>query len=126
LELKLVRILIVDDYQPWRSMIQSIFREDPEFEIVGESLDGLEAIQMSKQLQPDVVLLDIGLPKRNGFEAAREIRRVSPHSKIIFLSQNRSEILVREARRIGAQGFVSKTDAGCDLLPAIRAALGAT
>lgn len=124
--MKLVRILIVDDYQPWRYMIQSIFSNDPDFEIVGESMDGLEAIQMSKQLQPDVVLLDIGLPKRNGFEAAREIRRVSPDSKIIFLSQNRSEILVREARRIGAQGFVLKTDAGCDLLPAIRAALGAT
>ena len=126
MELKLVRILIVDDYQPWRYMVQSIFSEYPEFEIVGECLDGLEAIQMSRQLQPDVVLLDIELPKRNGFEAARVIRRVSPDSKIIFLSQNRSEILVREARRIGVQGFVLKADAGYDLLPAIRAALSAT
>jgi two-component system, chemotaxis family, chemotaxis protein CheY len=118
-----VRILIVDDYDFWRYCVVSMLKEHPEFEIVGEGSDGVDAIEMSTELQPDIVLLDVGLPELNGFEAAREIRRVSSGSKIVFVSQTRSEELVDEARKIGAQGFVSKMDAGNELVPAMKAAL---
>jgi DNA-binding NarL/FixJ family response regulator len=118
-----VRILIVDDYEFWRYCVVSMLKEHPEFEIVGEGSDGLDAIEMSANLQPDIVLLDLGLPEVNGFEAAREIRKVSSGSRIVFLSQTCNEDLVKEARRVGAQGFVSKMDAAHELVPAMKAAL---
>ena len=118
-----VRILIVDDYDFWRYCVVSMLKEYPEFEIVGEGLDGLDAIDMSAELKPDIVLLDIGLPEVNGFEAAREIVKVSPGSRIVFLTQSRNEDLIREARKVGAQGFVSKMDAASALVPTIKAAL---
>jgi DNA-binding NarL/FixJ family response regulator len=121
--LALVRILIVDDYEFWRYCVVSILKEHPEFEIVGEGSDGLDAIEMSAELQPDIVLLDIGLPELNGFEAAREIRKVSSASRIVFLTQSRDEDLVNEARNVGALGFVSKMDAAGELVPALKAAL---
>ncbi len=95
-----------------------MLKEHPEFEIVGEGSDGLDAIEMSAELRPDIVLLDIGLPELNGFEAAREIGKVSPGSRIVFLTQCQNEDLVNEARKVGAQGYVSKMDAACQLVPA--------
>src|SRR5277367_1021839 len=123
LELASVRILIVDDYDFWRYCVVSMLKEYPEFEIAGEGLDGLDAIDMSAQLQPDIVLLDLGLPEVNGFEAAREIRRVSAATRIVFLSQTRDLDLINEAKRLGAHGFVSKLDAPWQLVPALKAAL---
>jgi DNA-binding NarL/FixJ family response regulator len=122
--MELVRVLVVDDFEPWRRFVQSVFRESPEFEIVGESADGLEAVRMSSELQPDVILLDIRLPKLNGFDAAREIQQVSPGSKIVFVSIERSQALLREAQEIGAKGFVSKLEVEDGLMNAIMKALG--
>lgn len=123
LELASVRILIVDDYEFWRYCVVSMLKEHPEFEIAGEGSDGLDAIDMSAELQPDIVLLDIGLPEVNGFEAAREIRRVAAATRIVFLSQTRDLDLINEARRLGALGFVSKLDAAHQLVPALKSAL---
>jgi DNA-binding NarL/FixJ family response regulator len=116
--------LVVDDFEPWRRFVQSVFGESPEFEIVGESADGLEAVRMSSELQPDVILLDIRLPKLNGFDAARDIQQVSPGSKIVFVSIERSQAVLREAQEIGANGFVSKLEVEDGLMNAVMKALG--
>jgi DNA-binding NarL/FixJ family response regulator len=119
-QLGLVRILIVDDFERWRCSIGSILAEDADLEVVGESPDGLDAVQKSEKLQPDLVLLDINLPKMNGLDAARQIRRVSPRTKILFLSSYHSVEVMREALKIGA-AFVVKADAARDLLLIVRA-----
>ena len=118
-----VRILVVDDFEPWRRSIVSIIEEDPELQVVHEASDGLEAVQMCQALQPDLVVLDVGLPKLCGLEVARRIRVDSPNSKILFLSAIPSQDVMREALRIGAAGFMAKADVLRDLLPAVRAAV---
>jgi DNA-binding NarL/FixJ family response regulator len=94
----------------------------PEFQIVGQASDGLEAIQKAAMLQPDLVLLDIGLPKLNGLRAAEQIRRLAPRSKILFLSQEFSLDVVQHALDLGALGYLHKTRAG-ELLLAIDSVL---
>jgi CheY-like chemotaxis protein len=79
-----VRVLLVDDYEPWRQFVCRVLQKRPDLEIVGEVADGLEAVQQAGELHPDVILLDIGLPTLNGIEAARRLRRISPDSKILF------------------------------------------
>jgi DNA-binding NarL/FixJ family response regulator len=118
-----VRILVVDDFEPWRRTIVSIIEEDPELQVIHEASDGLEAVQLCQELQPDLVVLDIGLPKLSGLEVARRIRVLSPHSKILFLSVIPSQDVMCEALRIGAAGYIAKADALRDLLPAVRAAV---
>jgi DNA-binding NarL/FixJ family response regulator len=122
-QLGAVRILVVDDFEAWRRSIVSIISDDPELQVIHEASDGLEAVHMCQELQPDLVVLDVGLPKLSGLEAARRIRIVSPDSKILFLSVIASQYITREALRIGAAGYITKADALRDLLPAVRAAL---
>lgn len=117
-----VRILIVDDFEPWRRAVRSILASDSGIEIVGECSDGHDAIQKTGELQPHLVLLDIQLPEINGFIAAQRILKVSPDTKILFTSAHRSLEMLREALRIGA-GLVAKSDAGRDLLPIIWAVI---
>jgi DNA-binding NarL/FixJ family response regulator len=114
-----VRVLVVDDYEPWRRFVASEFQKLPELEIVGEASDGLGAVQQAGELHPDMILLDIGLPTLNGLEAANRIRQVAPDAKIIFLTQNSDRDVVRAALSTGARGYVLKTDAGGELYPAM-------
>jgi DNA-binding NarL/FixJ family response regulator len=116
-----VRLLVVDDFAPWYAFVSTTLRREPKFQVIGHVTDGLQAVQEVTRLQPDLILLDIGLPTVNGLEAARRIRRLSPQSKILFVSENRSADLVEEALRAGAGGYVVKSDAGSELLPAINA-----
>ncbi len=95
----------------------------PEWQVIAEAADGPEAIQKAEELKPDLIVLDIGLPKLNGIEAARQIRQLSPSSKIIFLSQNRDLDVVRAALGMGAQGYIYKMDVQGDFWPAIEAVL---
>jgi DNA-binding NarL/FixJ family response regulator len=117
-------ILVVDDYEPWHRFVLTTLQKQPELRVIGEAVDGLEAVQKAQQLQPDLILLDIGLPTLNGIEAARRIREVSPKSKILFVSENRSWDIVEEALRTGVGGYVVKSDAAGELLPAVNAVLG--
>ena len=114
---------MVDDYAAWRQFLLCKLRVHDVFESVAECGDGPEAIQKAKELQPDLILLDLGLPTLNGIEAVRYIREVSPESKILFVSQNRCPEIAEEALRMGADGYVVKLDAARDLLPAIKAVL---
>ena len=123
LETSPVRILVVDDFEPFRRFIRSTLVKKPAFRVIGEASDGLEAVQKADELQPDLILLDIGLPGLNGIAAARRMRRLSPQSKIVFLSQESSAEVVQEALNLGALGYVVKTHAGSALLAAVNAVL---
>ena len=118
-----IRILIVEDFEPFRRVVASMLQQQPELQIISESSDGLEAVRQAEELQPDLILLDIGLPNLNGVEAARRIQRVCPGSRILFVTQESSVDIVQEALRLGAQGYVVKSDAGTDLLTAVNTVL---
>ena len=120
---KSVRVLVVDDFAPWHGIVSKILRKEPDLEVVGNASDGLEAVQEAQQLQPDLILLDIGLPKLNGIEAARRIREVSPASKILVVSENHSVDVARKALQTGALGYVVKSDGARELLSGVKAVL---
>jgi len=118
-----VRVVVVEDHEQFRRFICSTLERAPELQIIGVVSDGLAAVQKAEELQPDLILLDIGLPNLNGIEAARRIRKLSPESKILFVSQESSADVVREALGTGASGYIVKTDAGRELLEGVSAVL---
>jgi len=118
-----IRIVVVEDYEPYRLFVCSTLQKQSELQVIGVADDGLEAVRMAQQLEPDLILLDIGLPTLNGIEAARRIQRVSPKSRIVFVSENRSPEIAWEALNTGAGGYVVKSDAANELLPAVKAIL---
>jgi DNA-binding NarL/FixJ family response regulator len=117
------RVLVVEDSEHFLNFICSTLRERSELQIVDQVSDGLQAVRRAEELRPDLIVLDIGLPSLNGIEAARRIRKLSPESKILFLSQESSVDIVREALGTGAFGYVVKTDAGRELLEGVSAVL---
>jgi DNA-binding NarL/FixJ family response regulator len=121
--MSVVRVLAVDDFEPWRHFVASTLQKRSDLRIVFEASDGLEAVHKAEELQPELILLDIGLPRLNGIEAARRIRDLAPSSKIIFLSENYSSDVAQVALDLGARGYVVKADAGRELLPAIQAVI---
>ena len=117
------RVLLVDDYKPWRAFVASMIQEQADLQIIGEATDGAEAVRIAQLLQPDLILLDIGLPNLNGVEVARRIRRFLPNAKILFCTDNRSPEIAEAALGTGAEGYVVKSDAASDLLPAVTSVL---
>ena len=115
---------MVDDFEPWRQRICSVLQTRSEFRVVAQVGDGLEAVQTAEKLQPDLIVLDIGLPNLNGLEAAKRILQVAPGAKIIFVTSNSDRDVVRAALSAGAQGYVLKIDAGRELLTAVQKVLG--
>ena len=116
-----VRVLVVDDHECWRKFVSAAFQERSKSAVVGEAVDGLQAIELAHWLQPDLIVLDIGLPGLNGLEAARKIRARSPNSKILFMSENRSRDIAHTALSTGAHGYLVKSDAARELLGAVKA-----
>jgi DNA-binding NarL/FixJ family response regulator len=121
-----VRVLVVDDYEPFRQFVHSTLETKPELQIVGQASDGAEAVRQAEKLKPHLILLDVGLPTLNGIEAARQIRKVAPESRIIFVTQESSVEAIQEAFKLGAMGYVVKSRAGVELLAAIEAVLSGT
>jgi DNA-binding NarL/FixJ family response regulator len=115
-----VRVLVVDDHAGVRNMICSLLSQESTVNAVFQAANVEEAVTKADLLQPDLVLLDIGLQGITGLEAARQIPKVSPQTKIIFLSQHDSLHIANEALKIGGHGYVSKMDAGTELLKAIQ------
>ena len=120
-----VLVLVVDDFERWRHFVRTSLKEIPDI-TVQEASDGLEALEKVQKMRPDLVLLDVGLPNLNGIEVAREIGRVSPESKIIFLTENRDDDMIEQAFRAGASGYVIKSNAASELTSAVKAALKAS
>ena len=120
----LIRVLVVDDFEPFRRLVAKVLQQQPELQIICEVSDGLEAVQKAEEIQPDLVLMDIGLPNLNGIEAAHRIRKLSPKSKILFVSQETSTSVVQGALASGGSGYVLKMDARNELLAAVNAVLG--
>jgi DNA-binding NarL/FixJ family response regulator len=122
-DMSLVRILVVDDFCPWRGLILQQLSLSADMRVVGVASDGLEAVIKAEEFQPDLVLLDVRLPTVNGIEAARQIRRLVPGTKILFLSSNADVDVVRAALSAGGHGYVVKWDAAVALVPGIKAVL---
>ena len=118
-----IRIVVAEDFVPFREFVCATLAGLPNLQIVCDVSDGAEAVQKVKELDPDLILLDIGLPTLDGFAAARQIRKLAPECRIIFVSLESSTDIVQEAFNIGAWGYVLKTKAAFDLLAAVEAVL---
>ena|SRR5258708_5573305 len=118
---KSLRILVVDDHESFRQQVCALLRSQPGFEVIYEAVDGLEGVRQAEKFQPDVVVLDISMPRLGGIEAAGRIHRVAPKSQIVFLSQHNSEAIAQTALASGALAYVTKSAASTDLIRAVQA-----
>lgn len=123
IEMSLVRILVVDDLKYWQDFISACFEKRRDVHMLGVASSGLEAIQKAQVLQPDLILLDINLPEMNGIEAAEQIRRLVPKTKILFLTGYSDPEIVRHAFSAGGDGYILKWDAAEELLVGMEAVL---
>ena len=120
------RILIVDDSPGWRARVREILAAHPEWKIISEASDGQEAVQEASELQPDIVVLDIALPRLNGIEAAKMIRQKSPKSRIVFLTVDDDSDIMEAALDVGQTKYVPKAKAATRLCEAVAASLPET
>src|SRR5215831_12703192 len=116
-----IRILVVDDHPIVRQGLKTLLEGHSGWQVVGEASDGAEAIEKAKYLSPDVMVLDVTMPRMNGLEACRLLRRQSPELEILFVTQHDSPQMMREALDAGARGYVVKSNAARDLLEGVEA-----
>lgn len=115
------RILLADDHEVVRRGLCALLRAQPEWEVCGEASNGREAVDKALKLNPDAVILDVGMPSLNGLEATRQIVKAKPEIKILILTLHDSDQLVQEVLNAGARGFLLKSDAARDLVTAVEA-----
>jgi DNA-binding NarL/FixJ family response regulator len=115
-----LRLLLADDHEIVRQGLRSMLEAQRECQVVGEASDGRQAVTMTKDLNPDIVILDIGMPSLNGLEATRQILKMRPQTKVLILTMHESDSVIREVLDAGARGYILKTDAGRDLVTAVE------
>jgi len=118
--MKRIRILLADDHAVVRQGFKLILGAQPDMEIVGEAGNGREAVDLSEQLKPDVVVMDVAMPELNGIEATRRIGESAPHARVLALSMHKDSVYVREVLRAGARGYLLKDSVAGDLVSAVR------
>jgi DNA-binding NarL/FixJ family response regulator len=116
-----IKVLLVDDFEAFRQSVCSMLLQTGKFQVTGQAADGLDAVQKAEELQPDLILLDICLPRLNGIAAVPQIRTVAPKSKILFLTGIDLPEIVEEALNTGGDGYVVKSEAGREMFEAIEA-----
>jgi DNA-binding NarL/FixJ family response regulator len=119
----MVRILVVDDKAYIREWAREFLADQTGWQVCGEAENGVKAVEQAANLQPHVIILDVSMPEMNGFEAARRILKASPHILILILSLNDDRQYAEGAKECGAKGFVVKSNAAMNLIPAISALL---
>jgi len=118
-----VRIMIADDHAIVRRGLRALLECQPGWEVCAEASNGFEAVSCVEQFQPDVAIVDIGMPELNGFEATRKIRSISAHTEVLILTMHQSDEVVEEVLKAGARGYVLKSDADQDLIAAVETLL---
>jgi len=116
-----IRILLADDHPLVRQGLRRILEEQPEWQVVAETGNGLDAVRLATDLQPDVVILDIGMPQLNGLEAARQITKKLPAARVLMLSMHADEVHITKAVEAGASGYLEKDSADSELVKAVTA-----
>ena len=115
-----VRILLVDDHEIVRDGVRALLQRQPGWEICGEASTGREAVEKAKELKPDVVIVDIGMPELNGLDATRQIKRLLPRTEVLIFTSNETEAVVRDVFKAGARAYLLKVEASKHLIPAIE------
>src|ERR1700688_2602784 len=119
-QMKNARVLIVDDHEIFRRGLRALLEPSSEWEICGEAVDGMDAVEQCKSLKPDIVVLDVSMPRLNGLEAARLIKKGDPEPKIVIITQHDSPQIRSAALEAGARAFVTKSAVGSELVSALR------
>jgi DNA-binding NarL/FixJ family response regulator len=118
-----IKILVADDHVMIRKIVTSTLEQEAGFEVVGEAVNGLEAVRKAEALKPNVVILNVTMPVLDGFEAARQIRKKLPEVAIVILSSNADRQFIAEAKKIGVRAYVPKNEAAVALVKAVQAAI---
>lgn len=121
--MSIAKILIVDDFRHWHDFLLEVLESEKDFNIIGFASNGEDAVKKAAELEPDIILMDVSMPRMNGFEASNSIRSVSPNSRIVFVSEHRGPELIQTAFDVGGSGYVLKSDINIDLIPGMRAVL---